>query len=78
MTPDYMVKQHDRLREEFQALAKDWRQALADVKTLREALAKIMNPEGTYRIDKEEYLANVIEWCQDIAKVALATTTKES
>ena len=37
------------------------------------ALTKIATaPEGAYSRDKEQYLKNVIEWCQETAQAAIA------
>mgnify|MGYP001576760371 CR=1 FL=1 len=39
------------------------------------ALTKIATaPEGAYSRDKEQYLKNVIEWCQETAQAAIAKT----
>ena len=40
---------------------------------LLEALTKIAYaPEGAYSRDKEQYLKNVIAWCQETARAAIA------
>lgn len=40
------------------------------------ALHKIADhPEGAYNRDKEQYLKNVIAWCQDTARDAIALAT---
>ena len=37
------------------------------------ALTKIATaPEGTYSRDKEQYLKNVVAWCQETAQAAIA------
>ena len=43
-----------------------------EMTVLRAALEKIATaPEGVYSRDKETYLKNVIEWCQETARVAI-------
>lgn len=46
----------------------------AAVRALVEALQSIVdNPQGAYTRDQEQYLKNVIEWCRDTARAALAS-----
>ena len=52
--------------------------AQALIKELAEALQAIAEqPEGVYSRDKEQYLKNVIEWCQNTARLDLAKVPKE-
>lgn len=47
-------------------------QAQAENERLRYALTSIMTPEGAYSRDPAEYRKNVIDWCIETAKAALA------
>ena len=47
-------------------------QLLAALKSIAE------HPEGAYSRDKETYLKNVIEWCQETARAAIAAAQQEA
>ena len=43
------------------------------------ALTKIATaPEGVYSRDKEQYLKNVISWCQETAQAAIAKASPQA
>lgn len=58
---------------------REWLEALVvaarERDRLRAALRRISEgPEGAYSRDRETYLKNVIEWCQELARDALAVS----
>ena len=66
-------------QEENEANAEFIVRAANNFEALLEALTKIaMAPEGTYSRDKEQYLKNVIAWCQETAQAAIAQAEKET
>lgn len=71
-TIEGMTNQTVATLEEAEANAR----LIAAAPDLLEALTKIAeHPEGVYSRDKEEYLKNVICWCQDTAAAAIAKAT---
>ena len=54
-------------------------QACNTYEELLAALTKIATaPEGAYNRDRKEYLQNVIEWCQETARAAIAKASPQA
>ncbi len=57
----------------------DTNRAEEETAAMRKTLTKIAEaPEGVWSRDLEEYLTNVIEWCQEEARVAIAEWTEDT